>query len=119
MPVSTRSPLAAPRPAARNTQARQALAGHLARKGDAGLDEIAVDEPVDETDARRLLGVEGPAGQDHLGGARLADEARQTLRPAITGDETELDLGKAELGARQCEPEGAGERQLEPAAQGP
>src|SRR5947207_5821834 len=79
---------------ARETQDRQAVAGHLARKGDAGLDEIAVDEPVDETDARGLIGVERPAGQDHLGGARLADEARQTLRPAITRNEAELDLGK-------------------------
>src|SRR5690242_19096346 len=47
---------------ARQAQDRQAVAGHLARKGDAGLDELAVDQPVDETDARRLLGVERPAG---------------------------------------------------------
>src|SRR5438874_13157255 len=103
---------------ARQTQDRQAVAGHLTRKGDAGLDEIAVDEPVDETDARRLLRVERAAGQDHLGSARLADEARQPLRPAIAGDEAELDLGEAELCGRQCQAKGAGERQLEPAAKG-
>src|SRR5436190_2351157 len=103
---------------ARQAQDRQAETGHLSRKGDAGLDEIAVDEPVDETDAVRFIGVDRAAGQDQLGGARFADEARQPLRPAIAGDEAELDLREAELGARQREPEGAGERQFEPAAKG-
>ena len=100
------------------TQDRQAVAGHLARKGDAGLDEIAVDEPVDETDAVSFIGVDRAAGQDQLGGARFADEARQPLRPAIAGDEAELDLGEAELCGRHCQAKGAGERQFEPAAKG-
>src|SRR5438477_1538984 len=100
------------------TQDRQAVAGHLARKGDAGLDELAVDEPVDETDAVSFIGVDRAAGQDQFGGARFADEARQPLRPAIARDEAELDLGEAELCGGQSQAKGAGERQLEPAAKG-
>src|SRR5947207_4636875 len=103
---------------ARQAQDRQAETGHLPRKGDAGLDEIAVDEPVDETDAVRFIGVDRAAGQDQLGGARFADEPGQPLRPAIAGDEAELDLGEAELCGGQSQAKGAGERQLEPAAKG-
>ena len=103
---------------ARQAQDRQAEAGHRAREGLAGLDQIALDDVVDEADSLGLVGLDGAPGQDQFGGARLADEARQTLGSAISRNEAELDLGKAELGRGRGETKGAGERQFEPAAKG-
>ena len=59
---------------------------------------VAIDEPVDQADALRLLGLDGAAGHDHLQRARLADHARQALRAAIARDQPELDLRQAHLG---------------------
>ena len=47
----------------------------------------------------------------------MADEARQPLRAAAAGDQAELDLGLPELGVLRRDPDVAGHRQLEPAAQ--
>src|SRR5438046_6046343 len=94
----------------RQAEDGQAEPGHVAGKGLPGGNEVAVDDAVDEADALRLVGLDGAPGQDQFGGARLANEARQTLGPAIAGDEAKLDLGKAELGRRQGEAEGAGKR---------
>ena len=65
-----------------------------------------------------LVGIDRAAGQDQLERARLADQARQALRAAIAGNEAELDLRQAEPRGGGGEAEGAGERQLEPAAEG-
>ena len=75
---------------------RQAVAGHLAGEVLAGLDQIALDDAVDEADPLGLLGLDGAPGQDQLERARLADQPRQALGPAIARDQAELDLGKAE-----------------------
>ena len=50
-------------------------------------------------DSRLSLGAESAAGQDQFQRARLAHHARQALGAAVAGDQAELDLRKAELGA--------------------
>ena len=47
----------------------------------------------------------------------LAHQARQPLRPAVAGDEAELDLGLAELGVLAGQAHGAGQRQLAASAE--
>jgi hypothetical protein len=47
---------------AREPEHGQAEAGHLARKSDAGFDELALDEPVDKADTRGLLRLDRAAG---------------------------------------------------------
>src|SRR5262249_56337662 len=46
-----------------------------------------------------------------------ADEAWRTLRAAASGEQTQVDLGEAELRIAQRDPHVAGERDLEPAAE--
>src|SRR5690242_19204541 len=94
------------------TENRQAEPGHLAGEDLAGRDQVAGDDAVDEADALRLVRLDGAPGKDQFGGARLADKARQALRPAVSRDEAELDLGKAEFGRGRGEAKGAGERQF-------
>ena len=72
---------------------------------------------VDEPDAVGLLRADHFAGEDELQGAAFADQARQALRAAAAGKETELHLGLAELGAVHRDPDGAGHRRLAAAAE--
>ena len=51
---------------------------------------------VDHAHLKRALGVEARGGEDHLLGARQADEARQALRAASARDDAELELGQAD-----------------------
>src|SRR5206468_6944590 len=81
-------------------------------------DRLAFDQPVHEADALRLLGADGAPGQDQLERPRLADDARQPLGAAITGNQAELDLGEAQLRVQRGETEGGRQRELEPAAEG-
>ena len=77
------------------SEGTQAVPGHLARETLAGLDQIAIDDAVDETDRQRLFGGDGAAGQDHLERARFADQPRQALGAAIARDQAELDFGQS------------------------
>jgi len=76
-----------------------------------------LDEPVDQAHRERLLGVRVPGGQHQVQRAAAADEARQPLRPARPGDQPELDLGEPEARAGRADPQRAGQRQLEAAAE--
>src|SRR5262249_55061084 len=58
--------------------------------------EVALDDLVDQTEPLRLFAADGIAPDDHRQRLVDADEPRQSLRPAGTRDETELDLGLAE-----------------------
>ena len=77
------------------SEGTQAVAGHLAGE----LLPASIRSPSTMRLTRpiaRLLGVDGAAGQDHFERARLADQPRQALGPAIARDQAELDLGQAE-----------------------
>ena len=74
-------------------EGRQAVACRLASETLTGPEQIAVHQAVDKADLQGLLGHDCAAGQDHLERARLADEPRQALCPAIPRYQTELDLG--------------------------
>src|SRR4029077_14975541 len=52
---------------------------------------------VDETDAVGLLGGDRVPGEDELQGPALADQAREPLRPAASGEDPELHFGLTEL----------------------
>src|SRR5208282_3946195 len=100
---------------ARQAEDRQAETGHLAGEGLAGLYEVALDDVVDEPDPLGFGGIDRASGQDQFGRARLPDEPRQSLGPAIARDEAELDLGKAQPGGGRRQAERAGKRQFETA----
>ena len=98
--------------------AHAAAVRHRAGVLDGGAGIGAVQQGVHQPGGVRLLGADGGAGDDH--GQRLLDpdDARQALRAAGAGQEAELDLGQAHLGAG---PGGAGvaaQCQFQPAAQG-
>ena len=73
--------------------------------GDAarGLDDLVAQfvgraEPVDHAPLIGVLGRKRPTGQDDLFGAPLADSARQVLRTAGAGHDTERRFGQREAG---------------------
>src|SRR6266404_1955856 len=72
---------------------------------------------VDKPDAMSLLGVDHLARQDEPQGPPLADQTRQPLRAAAARDESQGDLGLAEFGGLDRDPEGAGHGRLAAAAQ--
>lgn len=65
----------------------------------------------------RLLRIDHVAGQDHLQRAALPDEPRQTDGAAVSGDDSELDFRQPELRVLAREPDVAGERELQAAAE--
>jgi hypothetical protein len=91
-------------------QGRQAVAGHFAGEARPSLEEISFDDAIEKADPLGLLGLDGAAGQDHFERARLADQPRQALRPAISRDQPELDLGQTKPRAAHSQPKRAGER---------
>ena len=74
-------------------------------------------DPVDEAETIRLLGADLLSGQKELEGSACANQAREALRAAVTGDEPEVDLGLAELRRLGRDAERAGHRELAPAAE--
>ncbi len=62
-------------------------------------------------------GVDRLAGEEEVQGAAPADEAREALRPAVSGDEAELHLRLAELRVLAGDAEVARHRELAAAAQ--
>src|SRR6267154_3758465 len=73
---------------------------------------------IDQADAIGVLRRDHLSTQDELQGATLADQTRQTLGPAATRNESQGDLGLAELCALDGDPDRAGHRGLAAAAQG-
>src|SRR5262245_33527485 len=65
----------------------------------------------------RLLRADGLAGQNELERAALSDQARQPLRAATAGEQSQLDLGLAELRALDRDADGARHCRLATAAQ--
>ena len=76
------------------------------------------DDAVDETHRESLVRLHHAPGHHDVERVRLADEARQALRPAVARYEPELDLGEPHAGGRGREAEGAGHRELEAAPEG-
>ena len=92
--------------------------GHdAAGKGDRGRGQIALGDLVDDAVRKRFRRPDRLAGDDHLQRLLRSDQARQALRAAGAGQEAELDLGQADARRRGSDPEMAGERQLEAAAE--
>lgn len=79
---------------------------------------LVVGNAVEQAELVGLLRRNAPRGQDELLRARGPDEPRQPLRAAAAGDDAEADLGQAELHPARGVAEVAGERELEPAAEG-
>ena len=74
------------------------------------LDLFGRDDAIDEPDRQRLIGANLATRPDELLRARDADEPRQTLRPACTGDDAEQDLGLAEASGVGGDAQVTGER---------
>ena len=91
-------------------------AGHL----DGLFDNLALTLPDDARDHAPLLGLFcGPvaAGERELHGARLADGARESLRAAAAGDDTDVDLWLPEGGRGRGEDDVAHEREFASASE--
>ena len=76
------------------------------------------DDLVGEPDAQRLVGLDLATGDAQLLGAARADQPRQALRAAATGDDAEQDLGLAEHGPLTGDPIVAREGQLAASSEG-
>ena len=76
------------------------------------------DNFVDEANAKGFRGVDDGAREDHFERGAGADEARQALGAAVSGDEAELDLGLAEARGGGGDAEGTGHGEFAAAAEG-
>src|SRR5438067_2612218 len=88
--------------------------------GDGGVQIVRRHRPADQPDRLRFGGAEAGPLEDHRQCPGLADQARQPLRPAGSGDDPERRLRLADLGAPVLDhhPVVAAEGQLAAAAQG-
>ncbi len=94
-----------------------ALAAISAAKLDRGLLESLVgDDFVDEADLGGAGGLEVAPGEEELLGAGEADRVEELAQAGVAVDEAELDRRHAELGAGGADPQVAGDRQLQAAA---
>ena len=75
------------------------------------------EDPVDQADAQRELGVDGLAAQDQLLGPGHAHPSRQPHRAAEAGQDAQLDLGLPEARLTGGVDPVAGQGQLAAAAQ--
>ena len=97
----------------------QWAARQLRGPGQGGLEhEVGCHHAVHQSDRQCLLGSHRAAGEDQLLGPRDTDEPRQALRAASARDHPEQDLGQTEAGVLGADPEVAGQRELQPAAEG-
>ena len=96
---------------------RALLGDDLAGEGDRLLGDVAGDDRIDDAVLLQLLDRRRGAGEDELERPFRPDEARQALRAAGAGQETELDLGQADAGAGRRDAVMAAERELEAAAE--
>ena len=77
----------------------------------------SVDDLVDEAPAQRLAGVDRPRGQEQLARAGGADRVHEAAQPGVRVDDAEPRRRHPEPGARRADPQVAGERELQPAAE--
>jgi len=80
-------------------------------------DGVAVEHTVDQPDAPRLVAVDLAPCEHQLEGAAAADQPRQALGRPGAGDQPEQHLGESQPRGSRGEAQGAGHRQLEPAAE--
>src|ERR1700728_3507335 len=65
----------------------------LARKAQSPIAQFSfLDQRIDSAPFKGLLGAEGRAGKNGLGGVLHADQARQAVRTARSGKDAEVDL---------------------------
>ena len=96
----------------------RAALGDLAGKPPRGLQRRPVGgDRVDDAPGEGGLAADGGAGEQHLLGAGRADETRQPLRSATTGDDAEQDLRLAEDCLRCGDPVVARHRQFAPSTE--
>ena len=118
--AASAKPLAPPR-ACRRGRGPAAAAGARRRPGGQRRSPPSVRSPstISSTmpSASASRGADRVAGDDHPQRLFRADQARQALGPAGAGQQAELDLGQADPRRRRGDPEMAGERHLEAAAQ--
>src|SRR5713226_9632100 len=72
---------------------------------------------VDQPDTIGLQRADHLSGEDELERATLADQPRQPLRSAASGNKSELDFRLAEFRGLYSDPDGAGHRRLAAAAE--
>ena len=91
-------------------------AGDLLRQRDGGGARFAgFHQAVGEAPLQRLLRIDGAAGEDHVHGAALADDAGQAKRAAIDQRHAPAPAIDAEDGGLGCHAHVGHQRQLEPA----
>lgn len=73
---------------------------------------------VDEAETEGFGGIDDLSGEHHAEGGAGADEAGETLRAAVAGDEAEFELGEAEAGLVAGDAEGAGKGEFATTAEG-
>ncbi len=93
--------------------------GDAAGKRDRRLAQIGAlgDQLIDDAEAFRLLRRHVATADDHVERRFRADQPRQPLGPAASGDDADQHFGQADLGARHGDAIVGGERDLESAAQ--
>ena len=96
---------------------RPALGHQLGGEADRAVLQVAIDYFVDQADRERLSAVDRLTAGDHLKRLLDADQPRQTLGTAGAGQQAELDLGQAEARRGDADPEMAGQRDLQAAAE--
>ncbi len=93
------------------------VGGDLGRQLDGGLLEpLGADDFVDEADLLGAGGLEVAAGEEELLGARQAHRVEELAQAGVAVDEAELDRRHPQLRAGGADPQVAGDRQLQPAA---
>src|SRR2546423_5634975 len=79
---------------------------------------VRLDHLVDQADAKRLLRVDGATGEDHVLGARWADQSRKALGAASARADAEQDLRLTELGPTRRDAKVARQGELAPTTEG-
>ena len=78
---------------------------------------VALDEFADETDILGFLGTESLAEEDHPPGGLVGDESRESLCPAPTRDDSQVDLGLSDDTVLTGDTEVTGECEFTPTAE--
>ncbi len=93
------------------------FAGHLFRERNRACQQLALDEPVDNSELQRVVRFDGISVRTHLDGLGHARQPRQTLRAGRAGNNPELYFRLADLRAGNRHAIVSGHRQLQTAAE--
>ena len=94
-------------------------AAELPRPGDGlGVDLVGREQPVDQPDLQRLVGLDEAPGEDQVLGLARTDQPAQPLGAAGARDDPEQDLRLAERRVVGGEPDVRAQRELAPATEG-